>query len=58
MTEKENEDTDKLVIEFLEKEMEEKLSANDIDPIDLEKNKPEVDLGLLSSNLPGTMSVK
>ena len=58
VTEKENEDTDKLVIEFFEKEMEEKLSANDIDPIDLEKNKPEVDRGILSSNLPGTMSVK
>ena len=29
--EKEKEDTDKVVIEFFEKEMEEKLSANDID---------------------------
>ena len=28
-----------------------------IDPIDLEKDKPEVDLGLLLSNLPGAMSV-
>ena len=50
-------DTDEVVIEFFEKEMEEKLSAKDIDPIDLEKNKLEVDLGLLLSNLPGTMSV-
>ena len=38
--------------------MKEKLSANDTDrPYRLEKNKPEGDLGLLSSNLPGTMSV-
>ena len=29
--EKDKEDTDKVVIEFFEKEMEEKLSANDID---------------------------
>ena len=48
--------TDEVVIEFFEKEMKEKLSANDIDkshPID----KPEVDLGLLSSSLPSTMPV-
>ena len=32
--EKEKEDTDEIVKEFFEKEMEEKLSANDIDPID------------------------
>ena len=55
--ENEKEDTEEVDIEFFEKEMKEKLSASDIDPIDLEKNKPEVDLGLLSSNLPGTKSV-
>ena len=55
--ESEKEDTDEVVIEFFEKEMKEKLSANDIDPIDLEKNKLEVDLSLLSSNLPCTMSL-
>ena len=55
--ENEKEDTDKVVIEFFEKEMKEKLSANDIDPIDLEKNKLEVDLGLSSSNLPATISL-
>ena len=54
----EKEDTDEVVIEFFEKEMEEKLSANDIDRSHrLGKNKTEVDLGLLSSHLPGTMSV-
>ena len=50
-------DTDEVVIEFFEKEIKEKLSANDIDPINLEKNKMEVDLRLLSSNLPGSMFV-
>ena len=55
--ENEKEDTDEVVIEFFEKEMKEKLSANDIDPIDLEKNKLEVDLGLSSSNLPATISL-
>ena len=38
--------------------MKEKLSASNIDPIDLEKNKPEVDLGLLSSNLPENFQKK
>ena len=52
------EDTDKAVIEFFEKEMKEKLSANDIDRShQLGKKKPEVDLGLLLSNLPGTRSI-
>ena len=34
LKEKEKEDTDEIVKEFFKKEMEEKLSANDIDPID------------------------
>ena len=57
--ENENEDTNEVVIEFFEKERKEKLSANDIDrPHWLEKkNQKEVDLGLLSSNLLGTISV-
>ena len=57
--ENENEDTNEVVIEFFEKERKEKLSANDIDrPHWLEKKKQkEVDLGLLSSNLLGTISV-
>ena len=56
--ENEKEDTDEVVIEFFEKEMKEKLSANDIDRShQLGKKKPEVDLGLLLSNLPGTRSV-
>ena len=54
----EKEDTDEVVIEFFQKEMKQKLSANDIDRSHrLEKNKSEAELGLLSSNLPGTMSV-
>ena len=57
--ENENEDTNEVVIQFFEKERKEKLSANDIDrPHWLEKKKQkEVDLGLLSSNLLGTISV-
>ena len=56
--ENEKEDTDEVVIEFFEKEMKEKLSSNDmIGSVDLEKNKLEVDLGLLSSDLPGTMFI-
>ena len=55
--ENEKEDTDEVVIEFSEKEMKEKYQLmTQIDPIDLEKNKQEADLGLLSSNLPGTVS--
>ena len=56
--ENKKEDTDEVVIEFFEKEMKEKLSANDIDRSHrLGKNKLKVDVGLLSSNLPGTMSI-
>ena len=57
--ENENEDTNEVVIQFFEKERKEKLSANDIDrPHWLEKKKQkEVDLGLSSSNLLGTISV-
>ena len=54
--ENEKEDTDEVVIEFFEKEMKEKLSSNDmIGSVDLERNKLEVDLCLLSSDLPGTI---
>ena len=53
----EKEDSDKVVIEIFINEMEEKVSVNDIDPINLEKDTPEVDLSLLSLNLPGTMSI-
>ena len=51
--------TDEVVIEFLKKKWKKKWSANDIDRSHRlgKKNKPEVDLGLLSSNLPDTMSV-
>ena len=56
--ENEKEDTDEVVIKFFEKEMKEKLSSNDmIGSVDLEKNKLEVDLGLLLSDLPGTMFI-
>ena len=56
--ENEKDDTDEVVIEFFQKEMKEKLSVNDIDRSHrLGKNKPKVALGLLSSNLPDTMSV-
>ena len=48
MMENAKEDTDEVVIE---------ISITQIDPIDLEKNIPEVDFGLLLSNLPSTMSV-
>ena len=38
--------------------MQEKISVNDIDRSHhLEKTIPDVDLGLLSLNFPGTMSV-
>ena len=55
--ESEKEDTDEVVIEFFEKEMKEKLSVNDIDRSHRLEKKTGVDLGLLSSNLPGTMSI-
>ena len=48
--ENEKEDTDEVVIEFFEKEMEDDINRSHR----LGKNKPEVDPGLLSSNLPGT----
>ena len=57
MKENEKENTDEVVIEFFEKEMKEKLSANDIDRSHRLEKKTGVDLGLLSSNLPGTMSI-
>ena len=53
----EKEDSDEVVIEIFINEMEEKVSVNDIDPINLEKDTPEVDLSLLSLNLQGTMSI-
>ena len=56
--ENETEDTDEVVIEIFEKEMQRKVSISDVvDLIDLEKDIPEVDFGLLSLNLPSTMSV-
>ena len=56
--ENEKEDTDEVVIEISEKEIEEKVSVNDIDRShQLGKKIPGVHLGLLSSNLPGIMSV-
>ena len=56
--ENEKDDTDEVVIEFFEKKWKKNYQPmTQIDPIDLEKSKAEVDLGLLSSNLPGTMSV-
>ena len=58
VTENEKEDTDEVVIKIFEKEMQEKVSANDIDRSHrLGKNIPDVNLRLLSSNLPGPMSV-
>ena len=52
------ESTDEVAIEIFEKEMQAKVSANDIDRSHwLGKNRLGVDLGLLSSNLSGTMSV-
>ena len=52
------ESTDEVAIEIFEKEMQTKVSANDIDRSHwLGKNILGVDLGLLSSNLSGTMSV-
>ena len=57
MEENEKEDTDEVAKETFENEMQENvLVMTQIDPIDLEKNIPEVDLRLLSSNLPGTTS--
>ena len=56
--ENEKEDTDEVVIEISEKEIQEKVSVNDIDRFhQLGKKIPGVYLGLLSSNLPGIMSV-
>ena len=57
LKENEKEDTDEIVIEVFKKEMQEKVSVSDINrSYRLGKNIPEVDLGLLSSNLQGTMS--
>ena len=54
----EKEITDKVVIEIFEKEIQEKVSVNDLDrSYRLGKNIPEIKLGLLSLNLPGTTSV-
>ena len=36
------ENTDEVVVQILEKEMQEKVLISNIDPIDLEKNKPEM----------------
>ena len=56
--ENEKEDTDEVITEFFVKEMKRNYQLMTyVDPIDLEKNILEVDLGLLSSNMPGTMSV-